>query len=599
MRIPRNVIDEIEQRNDIVDVVGSYVNLKRAGSNWNGLCPFHSEKTPSFTVFPASSSFYCFGCGAGGDVITFIMRTENVDYPEALEFLAKRAGIKIPAASDAGGRGEQGLSRRRVFEMNLEAARFFRACLFNKNTGAQALEYLAEQRGLSGSVIKHFGLGFAPDSFSMLGDHLRSRGFRNEELRQAYLLGYSERGGRYYDQFRNRVMFPIIDTIGNVIAFGGRVMDDSKPKYLNSSDTPGFKKSRNLFALNFAKSFSGESMILCEGYMDVIALHAAGFQNAVATLGTAITADQARIMAKYTKKVIINYDSDEAGQRAADKAMRLLGEVGLEVRVLKLDGAKDPDEFITKFGKDRFRLQLEGSRSGFEHKFNNITAKYDTGTTEGKIKAAGELCEVIASVGQSVERDVYIAYTAERLSLSAASMKDDIEKIRRRRYKEFRQKEGRDAFSAAKYFGDRVNPDAAKNVAAAGAEEVILGLLLMFEEHRVAVAAGRQGFALTEDDFFTEFGRKLFSVILELQADEGGYAQGLLGQYFTPEEMGRIHKLIRMRAELSNNSSEVLRDTIENLKHHKKLEAARESGDKFAALTLKRQIVKNKSDKHT
>ncbi len=316
MQITRNIIEEIIQRNDISDVVGSYVKLQRAGSNSKGLCPFHSEKTPSFTVFPATASFYCFGCGAGGDVITFIMKAENLDYPGAVEFLANRAGIRIPVVNDITQREE--IPRKRVYEINLEAAKFFRKCLNDPSIGGEGLRYLTEVRRLSQTTIKHFGLGFAPNSFSMLRDYMRSLGYTYEELKECYLLGKNETTGKYHDLFRNRVMFPIIDTSGNIIAFGGRVMDDSKPKYLNSSDTPGFKKSRNLFALNIAKGFCSESMILCEGYMDVIALHAAGFENAVATLGTAITSEQARIMARYTKKVIISYDSDEAGQKAAD-----------------------------------------------------------------------------------------------------------------------------------------------------------------------------------------------------------------------------------------------------------------------------------------
>ena len=590
MLIPRNIIEEIEQRSEITDVIGSYITLQKAGANYKALCPFHSERTPSFTVFPSSRSFYCFGCGAGGDVITFIMKTENLDYPSAVEFLARRAGIRIPASPGEEAFG--GLSRKRVYDINLEAAKFFRACLFTSALGGEGMKYLSEVRGLPSSVIRHFGLGFAPNSFSALRDHMHSLGFKDEELKESYLLGLSEKSKNYYDLFRNRIMFPIIDTAGNIIAFGGRVMDDSKPKYLNSSDTPGFKKSKNLFALNFAKTACAESLILCEGYMDVIALHAAGFTNAVATLGTAITSEQARIMARYTKKVIICYDSDEAGQRAADKAMRLLGEVGLEVRVLKLEGAKDPDEFIKKYGKDRFRAQLEGSRSGFEHKFNNITAKYDTATPEGKIKAAGEICEVIAAVSQSVERDVYIAFTAERLGLSAESLKNDIEKIRRQRLKEFKQKEGREAVSVAKYFGDRVNPDAAKNVAASSAEDVILGLMLLYDEYRAAVTRG--DCRLEADDFLTSFGKKLFSVILELHESEGGYSQSLLGSYFNPDEMGRIYKIMRMRAELNNNSIAILREAVAALKRERQLELARSKGDKFAEIKLKREAAKSR-----
>ena len=355
--IPKEVIEEIRYRCDIEDVIGSYVTLKRAGSNRNGLCPFHSEKSPSFTVFPATKSFYCFGCGAGGDVITFIQRIENLDYVGSLEFLAARAGISIP--NDSSYMEKETLTRKRVYEMNLEAAKFFRACLFDPTLGRDGLEYLTERRRMSGAVIKHFGLGFAPNDFGMLTRHMKQKGYTDEELYAAFLCGKSQKTGRPFDLFRNRIMFPVIDTAGNIVAFGGRVMDDSKPKYLNSADTPGFKKSRILFGLNYAKDHCAEQMILCEGYMDAIAMHAAGFQNAVATLGTAITPDHARLLSRYTKRVVINYDSDEAGQRAANKAMALLDEVGLEVRVLKLTGAKDADEYLRTYGGDysfRFRI---------------------------------------------------------------------------------------------------------------------------------------------------------------------------------------------------------------------------------------------------
>lgn len=596
MKIPRNIIEEIEQRSDISDIISSYVSLQRAGSNAKGLCPFHSEKTPSFTVFPATRSFYCFGCGAGGDVFTFIMKAENLDYYGAVEFLAERAGIRIPKSEEYNIKNDD-MPRKRVYEINLEAAKFFRRCLFDNKIGGVGMKYLTENRKLSVSVIKHFGLGFAPDSFNLFGDHMRSLGFKNEELHKCYLLGYSERSGRYYDLFRNRIIFPIIDTSGNIIAFGGRVMDDSKPKYLNSSDTPGFKKSRNLFALNYAKNFCSESLILCEGYMDVIALHAAGFENAVATLGTAITSEQARIMARYTQKVIISYDSDTAGQTAADKAMRLLSEVGLDVKVLKLDGAKDPDEFIKKFGRDKFASALSGSKSGFEHKLDNIIAKYDTNIADGRIKAATDICAIISMYGSNVEREVYIAMTSERLGLPIDSLRSDIAKIKKKQYREYRQKEGRDAVSSAKYFGDKVNPEAASNVAATSAEEVILGLLLLYDEYRNDIVDGNV--ALCSQDFLTSFGKRVFETIIDLQKTYGTCSSALLGEYFSADEMGRMQKLIRNRSELSNNGKDILLEACERLKWEKDVLNAERDGDKFASIKLKRQKIKDNKNTNT
>ena len=335
--ISKETIDLVLMRNDIESLIGSYVSLKRAGSNLKGLCPFHSEKSPSFTVYPQYNSFYCFGCGAGGDAITFIKKRENLDYPDAVEFLANRAGITIVHDEKQGAyKAAPRFDRAKMFKMNADAARFFHNALFaDTPTARAALDYFVNKRGLSLATVKHFGLGYAPDSFDVFSKYMLSKGYTYDELVAGFLCGKSERG-TYYDAFRNRVMFPIIDVTGNVIAFGGRVMDDSKPKYKNSSDTPVFKKSRNLFALNFARLTCAEEIILCEGYMDVIAMHAAGFTNAVATLGTAITSEQARMMSRYTKKVIISYDADEAGQKAAARAIKMLTEVGLDVTILKV-----------------------------------------------------------------------------------------------------------------------------------------------------------------------------------------------------------------------------------------------------------------------
>ena len=591
--IPRETIDEIRARCDIEDIIGNYVTLKRAGANYSGLCPFHSEKTPSFTVFPASQSFYCFGCGAGGDVITFVRREENLDYVEAVEWLAKRVGVTIPQDS----RGQQshgGMTRQRVFDMNLTAAKFFRQCLFDPKLGGDGMRYLVQERGLSTSVIRHFGLGFAPNSFGVMHNYMKSQGFRDEELIEGFLCGRSQKTGGAYDYFRNRVIFPIIDTAGNVIAFGGRVMDDSKPKYLNSSDTPGFKKSRNLFALNYAKNHCTEQMILCEGYMDVIALHAAGFQNAVATLGTAITQEQARILAKYTKKVIISYDSDGAGQNAANRAMRLLNEVGLEVRVLQMSGAKDPDEYIKKFGPDRFRKLLTDSRTGFEFRLSAILARHDLSDSSEKIKASAEICDMIAGVYSGVEREVYIATAAERLGLTTEGISNDVARIRAKKIKEYRQKETSEAQASLRNYGDRINPDAARNVQASAAEEAILGLLLLYDEYRSVIVRGE--LPLTEEDFYTDFGKRVFREIMALQRSDGGFLLELLGESFTPEEMGRLQRMEQKRRMLTENGIAVLRSSIETLRAGTRREESRETSS-ADFLAQKRAAFRDKTQK--
>ena len=578
MMIPREVVEEVRHRTDIVELIGSYVTLKRAGSNFGGLCPFHSEKTPSFTVFPDSQSFYCFGCGAGGDAITFVMKNDNLDYPSAIEVLASRAGIRVVREQE---KEKGGLTRSRVHDMNREAAKFFHKCLLDP-IGAEGLKYLTEKRGLSMALIKHFGLGFAPGSFNMLTDYMHKKGFTDQELAQGFLCGISQKNGRAYDYFRNRVMFPIIDTAGNVIAFGGRVMDDSKPKYLNSSDTPAFQKRKNLFALNFAKNYSTERLILCEGYMDVISLHAYGFENAVATLGTAITPEQARLMTKYTKQVVICYDADEAGQRAAIKAMEVLGQVGMDVRVLHVTDAKDPDEFLRKFGDARFRRLVEGSRTEFSYKSEKIFAKYSMDIPEERIKASEELCALIALSPSKVEREIYASMVADKLHISAESLKNDVERTRSKKLRAAKQKEGKDASLAARGYGDRVNPDTAKNVQAVAAEEAILGLLMLYPEHRRMITSGT--IVLGEDDFFSGLGKRTFARIMQMEAEEGGFDYSLLGEDFSIDEMGRLQSMLQRRRALAENGTAVLRASVETLKQQKQRSDARESGDAVGSI---------------
>ena len=591
--IPREIIDEIVYRSDIEQIIGSYVTLKRAGSNFGGLCPFHNEKTPSFTVFPATKSFYCFGCGAGGDVITFIMRAENLTYREAVEHLAARAGIPIPEDDTT---REEGIPRKRIYEMNLAAAKFFRECLFDPGLGAEAMKYLHEDRALSLATIKHFGLGYSPNNAWTLTNHMHKLGFTDEELVAGFLCGKSRNSGKTYDYYRNRVIFPIIDTAGNIVAFGGRVMDDSKPKYLNTSDTPAFKKSRHLFALNFAKKYCEEQMILCEGYMDVIALHAAGFENAVATLGTAITSEQARIFAKYTKRVIICYDADNAGQTAASKAMRLFGEVGVEVRVLKLAGAKDPDEYIKKFGVDSFKRVIAESKTGFEFKLDKILSTYNIEIAEEKIKAASEVSSIIANTYSGVERDIYIRRAAETLGVSKEAMAGDVERLRRKWANERRKEESKDALLQIKNIGDRTNPEAALNPRASAAEEGLLGLLLLFGEFRSELAGDDP--IITSDSFVTSFCKRVFDAIIELEKSEYGYSDAMLGQYFTAEETGRIEKMKQDRNRLGKNDREVFLEFVENVKREKLQGSG--SLNLADALALKRAAAKKaKENKNT
>lgn len=566
MKYPREWIDSVRERSDIVELIGSYVTLRRAGSNYTGLCPFHSERTPSFTVFPDTQSFFCFGCEAGGDAFTFVMRSENLEYPEAVEFLAKRAGIQIPETREDSDQ-PRGISRARAYELNRAAARFYRDCLFDPAIGEAGMNYLRDTRGLDTAVIRHFGLGYAPNEFGVLLPHLKSLGFTEEEMRQCFLCGRSQ-SGRYYDYFRGRVMFPVINTAGEVVAFSGRdVTGTSKAKYLNSSDTPVFQKRKNLFALNFAKAHCAEQMILCEGNMDVVSMHAAGFENAVASLGTALTDEQARIMARYTKQVIIAYDGDSAGQRAAGRAMDVFARVGLDVRVLRITDAKDPDEYIRKFGTDAFARLLKGSSTGFSYRLDGVLNRYNIKEPEDRIKAAAELCGMVARVWSSAEREVYLQAVSERLGLPIDSLRRDVERAQARIQHDRHQSEARAARMSALALDDRVNPEAAGNIRAAAAEDTVLGLMLLYEEHRRAVREG--AVSLTADDFVTAFNRRVFEAIMELENSDGGFSTAVLGEKFDPDEMGRLAKLAQARRNLSENGQSVLKAAVRTLQDEK------------------------------
>lgn len=566
MKYPREWIDSVRERSDIVELIGSYVTLRRAGSNYTGLCPFHSERTPSFTVFPDTQSFFCFGCEAGGDAFTFVMRSENLEYPEAVEFLAKRAGIQIPETHEDSDQ-PRGISRARAYELNRAAARFYRDCLFDPAIGEAGMNYLRDTRGLDTAVIRHFGLGYAPNEFGVLLPHLKSLGFTEEEMRQCFLCGRSQ-SGRYYDYFRGRVMFPVINTAGEIVAFSGRdVTGTSKAKYLNSSDTPVFQKRKNLFALNFAKAHCAEQMILCEGNMDVVSMHAAGFENAVASLGTALTDEQARIMARYTKQVIIAYDGDSAGQRAAGRAMDIFARVGLDVRVLRITDAKDPDEYIRKFGTDAFARLLKGSSTGFSYRLDGVLNRYNIKEPEDRIKAAAELCGMVARVWSSAEREVYLQAVSERLGLPIDSLRRDVERAQARIQRDRHQSEARAARMSALALDDRVNPEAAGNIRAAAAEDTVLGLMLLYEEHRRAVREG--AVSLTADDFVTAFNRRVFEAIMELENSDGGFSTAVLGEQFDPDEMGRLAKLAQARRNLSENGQSVLKAAVRTLQDEK------------------------------
>ena len=568
--IPASVIEDLKFRNRIEDVVGSYVTLKRSGRNLLGLCPFHSEKTPSFSVNETNQFYHCFGCGEGGDVITFVMKTENLDYRGALEFLAKRAGITLP---DDDNISQRGVGRQRVLEMNKCAARFFRDMLFDPEIGREGREYLMEKRGLSSAIVKRFGLGYAPNSFNMLRDHLQRNGFTREEMVEGYLCQVSKKNEKsIYDCFRNRVMFPIIDVTGNIIAFGGRVLDDSKPKYLNSADTPAFRKSKNLFALNYARNFSEDNLILREGYMDVIALHAAGFQNAVATLGTAITPDQARLMKRYSDKVIISYDSDEAGRKAASRALGLLSEAGVDATVLKMSEAKDPDEFISKFGADKYRTLLSEGRSEFDFKIDGVREKYDFAVPEQKIKAAAALTREIAGYYSSVVREIYMAKAAKALELPLESIRNDVNRAMSKKRYEEKQKRRTDLVRDISGLSNKTNPDKAKNPKCTNLEEIVLGMMLSREEF---LKRGCE--RLSSEDFYTSLNKRLFEFITAAYK-EGGFDIGQLASEFGSDEISAAIKYKADRERMSVNTDSAFDESADNLKRECAMQKKKDEG---------------------
>ena len=476
MAFPEAFLDELIARNPIEDVVSQYVNLKRSGSNLFGLCPFHGEKTPSFSVSPDKGIYYCFGCHKGGSVINFEMEIEGLSYPDAVRALAKRAGLEVPEDEQYQSRYRQ---QERLWALHKEAARFFHSRLYAP-IGANALQY-ATGRGMPKSILTKFGIGYAPDSWTDLVDYLRSKNYTDQELRDSGLVTVSQKNGNLLDRFRDRLMFPIIDVRGNVIGFGGRIMnssDKSAAKYLNSPETLIFNKRKNLFALNLAKKSRLGYLILVEGYMDAIALHQYGFDCAVASLGTALTEDGANLLSRYTEQVVLIYDGDEAGQNATQRAIPILEKAGLQVKVLKMRDAKDPDEYLKKFGADRFRILLEESANRVEYQLNAILKKYDLRDDEQKVQYLQESAGLIGSLSSAVQREVYGGRVAEAAGISEDAMRLEVNRaLERRTYQEKKKQEKID-LSPARNLQPKEKSIRYSNLRSARAEEMIIAQVL-------------------------------------------------------------------------------------------------------------------------
>ena len=473
--IPREYIDEVVRRSDITEVVSSYVQLRHRGRTHTGLCPFHSEKTPSFVVYPETQSFYCFGCGAGGDVITFVRKINNLDYVEAVKMLAGRAGMPMPEEDDKAGR-----LRSRVLAINKEAARFFYEQLNAENDDARDARSYWRGRGLSDSTIRRFGLGFSPNDFGALRRHLRTRGYTEEEMLASGLQKRSEKGN-VYDVFRGRVMTPIFDLRGNVIAFGGRVLGDEKPKYINSPETLVYKKSKAMFALNIAKKSASRRYILCEGYMDVISLHQAGFDTAVAACGTALTPDQVRLLGEYADEVVLCYDSDEAGQKATARSLGLFAESPVKVSVLNIPGAKDPDEFIKKYGRERFEALLNGTSNAIEYKLAKVREKYDLARPADRVEYIKDAIRLLAGRLTPTEREVYAGRLAEETDVAKANVMAQLEaavRANQRRAQRQREKELLNTGAGADIKLPYNVPGGEKSLGVASAEQQLVAALI-------------------------------------------------------------------------------------------------------------------------
>lgn len=558
MRISQDFLLELKSRNDIESVLSSYISLKRRGSNLVGLCPFHNEKTPSFTVYAEKGNYHCFGCGAGGDVITFIRQIENLDYIEAVKFLADRCGMQMP---QDGVDDSYAKLKSKILEMNRTAARFFYNCLVSEN-GKSARNYLLN-RGLTPQTVKHFGLGYAPDSWDSLINHLKSKGFSLDDMVKADLCGIAK-SGRRYDRFRNRVMFPIIDLRGNVIAFSGRAMpgDDKSAKYMNTGDTPVFRKSHNMYGLNFAKNHCQDRLILVEGNLDVISLHQAGIQNAVAALGTAFTEDHINLISRYTNEVVVMFDADSAGKKATDRAIKMLQNSGLNSRVLRLPDCKDPDEYLKKYNASRLKGLIDGAVSDIEYKLYMAAEDVDLNGDEGKLQYLKKAAAVLAELTDDIAIDLYLGRLSSKYGVSKSALKLEVEKLKKNK-KRLKTKNELKEIVTPKYSPNDVNPEKRNNKKATRAEESIISVLMLHPDTYEKVVSD-----VTEKDFITEFNKRLFSAVTEVLADGNSFDLANLGEDFTPREIGYASEIMFL-ANSIDNIDKYLSDSIKVLKEEK------------------------------
>ena len=581
MPLPERFLDELIARTDIVDLVSESVRLTKKGNSWWGCCPFHSEKTPSFHVVPDRQMYKCFGCGKGGGAINYVMELENLPFKDAVALLAQRAGMEMPDFGSSPGARER---RERILEINRQAARAFHRWLHGPE-GAEGLRYL-QKRGLAQRTLTNFGLGFAPNRWDGLITELAAQGYDKRDLLDAG-LAVSSKDGRIYDRFRNRVMFPIIDVRGNVIGFGGRVMDDSTPKYLNSPDTPVYNKSRNVFALNVAKSSKAGRVILTEGYMDTIALHQAGFDNAVASLGTALTEEHGQLLARYFKEAVIAYDGDRAGIAAAQRAIPILEKAGLKVKVLQVRGAKDPDEFIKTYGREAFAKLLDQSENQVDYRLAQIQKKYDLNDDGQRVAFLQEAAGLVSSLHSAVEREIYGSHAAQTAGVTPEAMKLEVDRALKARLRKAKKQQERRELAPASQLQPRARGLRYENLRSARAEEGVLRLLMLDPG-----LTGRLD-GLTGAEFSSPLLGRAFD-LLSRRAAEGLSTQlAALAGDFTGEEMDHLTQ-VAAQPQAAANSQRAMADYISVIRGEGLLRSGGVQGDDLL-LAVQRKYQQKKA----
>ena len=593
MAFPQSFLDELLARNDIVDVVGSYVQLTRKGSNLFGLCPFHSEKTGSFSVSPDKQIYHCFGCKKGGGVINFIMEEENLPFPDAVRFLAKRAGMEVP---EEDGDREANHRRQRLLDLNRDAARFYYQ-LLQQPEGRAVQEYL-DRRQIKKSTAVNFGMGASPNAWDGLLIAMTKKDYTKAELLSAGLV-VQNKNGRLYDKFRNRLMLPVIDTRGDVVAFGSRVIDNSEPKYMNSSETPVYSKRRVLYGLNLAKKTKRPNIILCEGNLDIVTLHQAGFDNAVASMGTALTTEQIRLLSRFTKELVLCYDNDNAGKIATERALQLLNQSEFSVKVLQLprrlvDGEyrkQDADDFIKFQGPDAFERLLTGSENGIEFRMAQVAAKHDLASDEARVAYSEEISELLATLPSAVEREIYAGRAAEVAKITPEAMKLEVQRAFKRKLAREKQAALRKDLNPVAQLQPKERSFRYENVRSARAEEGILRLMLMDD------SLFSDELTLEESEFSSPLLGRVFTQLWQAKTAGRPVTLATLFETLSSEEAGHITAICQ-QPESPQNARQALNDYIRIVKTEANKRAGNDPIDPLLAATEKYKDKKGTGGKH-